>query len=185
MLIFACNKRNHQNKNDMKHTITTLFLLLLLAVADMAKAQSFQPYKSGVIPYHGYAYPIVPGTETWKQIDYPQRVASLQLPVDTLRNISTARLLETCTKARHYKDSCKAGSSPILPTWTISLTKQEPYKTQDHEKERNNTLPAGFCLDGLQTRPRTRTHTEQWRTKQRHNGNRGEEIPCKGVLCEK
>ena len=96
MLIFACNKRNHQNKNDMKHTITTLFLLLLLAVAGMAKAQSFQPYKSGVIQYHGYAYPIVPGTETWKQIDYPQRVASLQLPVDTLRNISTARLLETC-----------------------------------------------------------------------------------------
>ena len=68
MLIFACNKRNHQNKNDMKHIITKVFLLLLLAVADMAKAQSFQPYKSGVIPYHGYAYPIVPGTETWKQI---------------------------------------------------------------------------------------------------------------------
>ena len=40
-LIFAA-KRNtdHQNKNDMKHTITTLFLLLLLAVAGMAKAQS-------------------------------------------------------------------------------------------------------------------------------------------------
>ena len=80
----------------MKHIITKVFILLLLAVADMAKAQSFQPYKSGVIPYHGYAYPVVPGTEAWKQIDYPQRVASLQLPVDTLRNISTARLLETC-----------------------------------------------------------------------------------------
>ena len=70
MLIFECNKRNHQNKNDMKHTITTLFLLLLLAVAGMAKAQSFQPYKSGVIQYHGYAYPVVSGTEAWKQIDY-------------------------------------------------------------------------------------------------------------------
>ncbi len=47
----------------MKHIITKVFLLLLLAVAGMAKAQSFQPYKSGVIQYHGYAYPVVPGTE--------------------------------------------------------------------------------------------------------------------------
>lgn len=53
----------------MKHIITKVFLLLLLAVAGMAKAQSFQPYKSGVIPYHGYAYSVVPGTETWKQIN--------------------------------------------------------------------------------------------------------------------
>jgi hypothetical protein len=85
-----------QKKNNMKHVVTILCLLLLLAVAGAARAQSFQPYKSGVIPYHGYAYPVVPGTEAWKNIDYPQRVASLQLPADTLQNISTARLLETC-----------------------------------------------------------------------------------------
>ena len=80
----------------MKTKQLPLFLLLLLAVAGMAKAQSFQPYRSGVIQYHGYVYPVVPGTETWKNIDYPQRVASLQLSDDTLRSISTERLLETC-----------------------------------------------------------------------------------------
>lgn len=80
----------------MKTKQLPLFLLLLLAVAGTAKAQDFQPYKSGIIPYHGYVFPVVPGTEAWKNIDYPQRVASLQLPVDTLRNISTERLLETC-----------------------------------------------------------------------------------------
>lgn len=71
-------------------------LLLLLIAAGAMKGQTFQPYKSNAIPYHGYAYPIVPGTEAWKNMDYPQRVASLQLPPDTLQNISTARLLETC-----------------------------------------------------------------------------------------
>lgn len=80
----------------MKHAITKLLLLLFLAVIGIAKAQSFQPYKSGIITYHGYAFPIVPGTEAWKSIDHLQRVASLQLPTDTLQNISTGRLLETC-----------------------------------------------------------------------------------------
>ena len=71
-------------------------LLLLLVAAGMAKAQNYQPYKSGVIAYHGYSFPIVPGTDEWKSINHTQRVASLQLPADTLQNISTARLLETC-----------------------------------------------------------------------------------------
>ena len=75
--------------------VKVLFLLLIM-MAGSAKAQIFQPYKSGIIPYYGYAYPVVPGTETWKSLDYPQRVASLQLPTDTLYSISTARLLETC-----------------------------------------------------------------------------------------
>lgn len=72
-------------------TICTLFFMM-----DAATSQEFQPYKSNAIAYHGYMYPIIPGTDAWKQIDYTQRVASLQLPADTLRNISTARLLETC-----------------------------------------------------------------------------------------
>ena len=72
------------------------FLLLLLAVSTVAKAQSYQPYKSGIIAYHGYSFPIIPGTDEWKSISHTQRVASLQLPADTLQSISTARLLETC-----------------------------------------------------------------------------------------
>lgn len=80
-----------------KTNITTKnLLLLLLAVVGTAKAQGYQPYKTGIIPYHGYSYPIMPGTEAWKSIDHTQRVASLQLPADTLQVISTARLLETC-----------------------------------------------------------------------------------------
>lgn len=73
-----------------------VLLFLLLVVAGMAKAQHYQPYKSGVIAYHGYDFPVVPGTEAWKSINYNQRVSSLQLPADTLRSISTSRLLETC-----------------------------------------------------------------------------------------
>lgn len=74
----------------------TAILLVLLVMTVAAKAQSFQPYKSGVIAYNGYSYPIVPGTDEWKSISHTQRVASLQLPADTLQSISTARLLETC-----------------------------------------------------------------------------------------
>ena len=86
-----------QKPNNMKHIVTEAFLfLLLLIVTGTTCAQSFQPYKSEVIPYHGYVYPIIPGTEAWKSIDHPQRVASLQLPADTLHSISTVRLLETC-----------------------------------------------------------------------------------------
>lgn len=82
--------------NTQNNLKAKALLLLLLVAAGAAKGQTFQPYKSNAIPYHGYAYPIVPGTEAWKNMDYPQRVASLQLPPDTLQNISTARLLETC-----------------------------------------------------------------------------------------
>ncbi len=69
---------------------------VLLAITSIVKAQTFQPYKSGVIVYHGFSFPTVPGTDEWKSISHTQRVASLQLPEDTLQNISTARLLETC-----------------------------------------------------------------------------------------
>lgn len=83
--------RIKRNNNKVK-----VVIFLLLAVAGVARAQTFQPYKSGVIAYHGYSYPIVPGTDEWKSISHTQRVASLQLPADTLQSISTARLLETC-----------------------------------------------------------------------------------------
>ena len=73
----------------------SVFLILLFIMAFEAKTQTFQPYKSGVIAYHGYFFPVVPGTEEWKNISHTQRVASLQLPADTLQSISTARLLET------------------------------------------------------------------------------------------
>ena len=82
-----------KTRNNLKQKA---LLLLLLVAAGAAKAQTFQPYKSGIIPYHGYDFPTVPGTEAWKSIDHNQRVASLQLPTDSLQNISTARLLETC-----------------------------------------------------------------------------------------
>lgn len=75
---------------------TVFLLLLVVSVAAQTQAQTFQPYKSGVIAYHGYFFPVVPGTEEWKNISHTQRVASLQLPADTLQSISTARLLETC-----------------------------------------------------------------------------------------
>ena len=82
-----------KKKGNIKSFVT---VLLLLAVARIADAQTFQPYKSGIISYHGYSFPIVPGTDEWKSISHAQRVASLQLPADTLQSISTARLLETC-----------------------------------------------------------------------------------------
>lgn len=74
----------------------TIILFLFFVLMGIAEAQNFQPYKSGVIPYQGYSFPVVPGTEAWKNNSHMQRVASLQLPADTLQSISTDRLLETC-----------------------------------------------------------------------------------------
>ena len=82
--------------DKFKHRKSVIIIFLLFTMAGVAEAQSFQPYKSGVIAYHGYSFPIVPGTDAWKSISHDQRVASLQLPADTLQSISTARLLETC-----------------------------------------------------------------------------------------
>ena len=82
-----------KTQNNIRHKA---LLLLLLMAAGAAKAQGFQPYKSGIIAYHGYSFPVVPGTDEWKSISHTQRIASLQLPADTLQSISTARLLETC-----------------------------------------------------------------------------------------
>ena len=83
----------------MKKSKTILLFLFLLLAAEgtvRAQSQSFHPYESGLLVYHGYQFPIVPGSEEWKALGHLQRVASLQIPLDTLNQMSTARLLETC-----------------------------------------------------------------------------------------
>lgn len=84
------------NKHYQYYEKGIVLLLLLFFVTTAASAQTFLPYNSRVITYHGYSFPVVPGTEAWRSIGYAQRVASLQLPADTLQSISTDRLLETC-----------------------------------------------------------------------------------------
>lgn len=83
-----------QKNTNVIMILCTTFTCLFWAGA--ARAQSFQPYKSGIIAYHGYQFPVVPGTDEWKQLGYAQRVESLQVPTDTLNQMSTTRLLETC-----------------------------------------------------------------------------------------
>ena len=84
----------------MKKALQTLFagLLLLSLFANGLKAQEvFQPYKTNAVPYHGYLFPVIPGTEEWIALgSFEARLESVQLPIDTLESISTARLLETC-----------------------------------------------------------------------------------------
>ena len=67
-----------------------LVLILTLMCASLGlKAQTeFAPYKSNVISYNGYSFPIIPGNDIWKSANYSQRVEMLQIPVDTLKNIS-------------------------------------------------------------------------------------------------
>ena len=85
-----------EENKKLPFTKMNYILVLLLSVMVRGVAQTFQPYESGEVAYHGYSFPVVPGTEAWKSISPAQRVTSLQLPVDTLQNISTERLLETC-----------------------------------------------------------------------------------------
>ncbi len=84
----------------MKRGIIKLagLLLVLGLFANGLKAQDvYQPYETNAVPYHGYLYPVIPGTEEWIALGgYEERLASVQLPVDTLQSISTARLLESC-----------------------------------------------------------------------------------------
>jgi hypothetical protein len=70
----------------------TLFLLSHCGIM----AQGFSPYHTNVIKYNGYSYPYFPGCVEWEDMNYSQRLDSLQIPLDTLENISTSRLLETC-----------------------------------------------------------------------------------------
>ena len=82
----------------MKKLLLVLFAGLLSLLSNELKAQDvFQPYKTNAVPYHGYLYPVIPGTEEWIALgSYEARLASVQLPIDTLKSISTNRLLETC-----------------------------------------------------------------------------------------
>ena len=55
----------------MKKASQTLFvgLLLLSLFANGVKAQEvFQPYKTNAVPYHGYLFPVIPGTEEWIEL---------------------------------------------------------------------------------------------------------------------
>ena len=83
-----------KTKNFTK--LIALFLLLVFAGGGLKAQTEFAPYKSNVISYNGYSFPIIPGSDIWKNTSYSQRVEMLQIPVDTLKNISTKRLLETC-----------------------------------------------------------------------------------------
>ena len=78
----------------MRKIIFVMILFLLSHCGIMA--QGFSPYHTNVIKYNGYSYPYFPGCAEWEDMNYSQRLDSLQIPFDTLENISTSRLLETC-----------------------------------------------------------------------------------------
>ena len=82
----------------MRKLLLILFAGLVSLLSNELKAQEvFQPYKTNAVPYHGYLFPVIPGTEEWIELgSFEARLESVQLPIDTLENISTARLLETC-----------------------------------------------------------------------------------------
>ena len=88
------------NINKMGKVLYKLSGLVLIVglFANGLKAQEvFQPYKTNAVPYHGYLFPVIPGTEEWIDLgSFEARLESVQLPIDTLVSISTARLLETC-----------------------------------------------------------------------------------------
>ncbi len=82
----------------MRKLLLILFAGLVSLLSNELKAQEvFQPYKTNAVPYHGYLFPVIPGTEEWIELgSFEARLESVQLPIDTLEIISTARLLETC-----------------------------------------------------------------------------------------
>ena len=82
----------------MKKLLLVFFAGLLSLFSNGVKAQEvFQPYKTNAVQYHGYLFPVIPGTEEWIALgSFEARLESVQLPIDTLESISTARLLETC-----------------------------------------------------------------------------------------
>ena len=90
----------------MKKILLVLFVGLLSLLSNGLKAQEvFQPYKTNAVPYHGYLFPVIPGTEEWIELgSFEARLESVQLPIDTLENISTARLLETCIYCPFFRE---------------------------------------------------------------------------------
>ena len=80
-----------------KEITKLIFITFMLVFTGSLKAQTkFSPYKSDVIIYSGYSFPIFPESDEWKNADRSQRTDMLQIPTDTLGSISTRRLLETC-----------------------------------------------------------------------------------------
>ena len=90
----------------MRKILLVLFVGLLSLLSNGLKAQEvFQPYKTNAVPYHGYLFPVVPGTEEWIDLgSFEARLESVQLPIDTLESISTARLLETCIYCPFFQE---------------------------------------------------------------------------------
>ena len=90
----------------MKKILLVLFVGLLSLLSNELKAQEvFQPYKTNAVPYHGYLFPVIPGTEEWIELgSFEARLESVQLPIDTLESISTARLLETCIYCPFFQE---------------------------------------------------------------------------------
>ena len=80
----------------MRKLSLALLLMLLVAFNNIGFSQEFVPYKTNVIRYNRYSFPVYPISSAWKDMTHSQRLESLQLPTDTLENISTSRLLETC-----------------------------------------------------------------------------------------
>ena len=88
---------NINNKGKVLFKLSGLVLIIGLFANGLKAQEVFQPYKTNAVPYHGYLYPVIPGTEEWIALGgYEERLASVQLPADTLQSISTARLLESC-----------------------------------------------------------------------------------------
>ena len=90
----------------MRKLLLILFAGLVSLLSNELKAQEvFQPYKTNAVPYHGYLFPVIPGTEEWIELgSFEARLESVQLPIDTLENISTARLLETCIYCPFFRE---------------------------------------------------------------------------------
>ena len=80
----------------MKKIILAIGIIVFMSLSKNVLSQTFSPYKTDVIAYNGYSYPIIPGSDEWKKMKPSERAELLQIPADTLENISTARLLETC-----------------------------------------------------------------------------------------
>jgi hypothetical protein len=90
----------------MRKLLLILFAGLVSLLSNELKAQEvFQPYKTNAVPYHGYLFPVIPGTEEWIELgSFEARLESVQLPIDTLESISTARLLETCIYCPFFQE---------------------------------------------------------------------------------
>lgn len=71
----------------MKKLLNLFLMFILIITAISIHGQDYNSYK----------YPIMPGSIEWLQVDdYYQRLELLNIPEDTLKEMSTFRLLNTC-----------------------------------------------------------------------------------------